>query len=157
MSLNIKKNSGFTLIELLVVVAITIIAATIVMYNMSGQRNSQALNNAEDDTVALLNQARTYTLSAYQGFQYGVHFTTSLNKIYLFSGTSYSTGTTTKEVAFDDTVTVSSTSFSGGGSDVIFNSNSGDTTEYGTLVIKNAATNATKTITITKNGFVSGN
>ena len=151
----IKNEFGFTLIELLVIIALIVTTCTIVFYNYSAHRNTQALNNGEDEIISLLNEARSRTLSGENNAQYGVHFQT--NKVILFSGTTFATaGTSTSVVDLDATVHISSMGLTGGVSDVVFKKVTGNTDAYGTLVITGASAPLQKTITITKNGFVSG-
>ena len=150
------KNRGFTLIEMLIVVFLVITLSTLVFYNLSSRRTSQALNNGEDEIVALVNEARGSTISGENGSQYGVHFET--HKAVLFAGTTYTVGSSTnKEYDLDGAVTINSTSLSGGSSDMVFKKLTGDTDQYGTIQIISTPGNATKTITVSKNGFVTGN
>ena len=157
----IKKNThhtnrGFTLIEMLIVVFLVITLSTLVFYNLSSRRTSQALNNGEDEIVALVNEARGNTISGENGSQYGVHFETK--KAILFAGTTYTVGSSTnKEYDFDGAVTINSISLAGGSSDMVFKKLTGDTDQYGTVQITSTPGNATKTITVSKNGFVAGN
>ena len=153
----LHTQKGFTLIELLIVIIILVIAATIVSFNFSAHKTTQALNNGEDETVSLLNEARSRTLAAENNIQYGVHFSSS--KAILFSGTTFIDGAAgNKEVDFDSTITMSSILLAGGGSDVVFQKMTGETSAYGTLILqKTATTLGQKTITITKPGLVSGN
>ena len=149
-------QAGFTLIELLIVIVLVVAACTIVFYNYSAHRNGQAFNNGEDDVISLINEARSRTLDAEGDMQYGVHFET--NKAILFAGTSFSAASSTsEEVDFDATVTLSSINLAGSSQDVVFDQLTGDTDDYGTLVLSSGIIATPKTITITKEGFASGN
>ncbi len=158
-----KKNNhtfytaGFTLVEVLAVVFIIAVVATIVLYSLPAQRSSQVLNNGEDEIIALVNEARSRTLSAEGNISYGVHFESG--RIVLFPGSVFYDGLAgNREVTFDSTVTLTSISLASGTPDIIFQKLTGETDEYGTMILKNTATTTgEKTITISRAGLVSGN
>ena len=153
-----KKNNetGFTLIELLVIIVLITITCTIVFYNYSAHRNSQAFNNGEDEIISMINDARSRTLAGENNAQYGVHFQST--KAILFAGTSFATAaSSTSEFDLDTTVQVSSMSLGGGVSDIVFKKVTGNTDNYGTITLTSSTIASPKIITITKNGFVSGN
>ena len=115
----------------------------------------QALSNDEEQVIALLNEARSRTVSGDQNMQYGVHIQT--NKVVLFQGTVFSDGiATNREVLFDSGNHAESISLGGGVSDAIFKKMTGETDGYGTFLLKNASGSSQKTITITKVGLASG-
>ena len=150
-----KKNLGFTLIEILVVISIIAIMASIAMYNLSAKRDMQALNNDNEQVIALLNEARSRTVSGDQNMQYGVHV--QANKVVLFQGAIFSDGVSTnREVLFDSNNHAESISLEGGVSDIIFKKMTGETDGYGTFLLKNASGSSWKTITISKVGLASG-
>ena len=157
----IKKNTyntnrGFTLIEMLIVIVLVTTISTIVFYNVSSRRTTQVLGNSEDEIVALVNEARGSTISGNNGTQYGVHFETT--KAVLFAGTTYSSSATSnKEYDLDGATSITSISLAGGTSNMIFKKLTGDTDQYGTIVITSSPGSATKTITVSKNGLVNGN
>ncbi len=149
-------SRGFTLIEIIVVICIVAVMGSVVMYNLSAKRNDQTVNSAEDEVVALLNEARSSTLSAEQNLQYGVHFQT--NQAILFQGATYVSGATgTREISIDPSINITSISLATGGSDIVFDKMTGSTGEYGSLVVKNISSSEQKTITITKAGLITGN
>ena len=150
-------TAGFTLIELILVIAIIAIMATIAALSFSGFHSGQAVPNTVNEATALLNEARSRTLAGDSGNQYGVHIQS--DRVVLFTGTSYSsTSTTNKVILNDSTVTSASTTLQGGGSEVIFNKLTGETSDYGYFVVKqNSSTKIQKTITISQTGLVSSN
>lgn len=81
---------GFTLIELLVVVAIAVFVAVLVVSNISGLRRSAALGQAVDETLGLLREARSKTLSSEGASGYGVRF--EADRVILFRGGAYVAG-----------------------------------------------------------------
>jgi len=152
-----KYQTGRTLIEILFVIVIIVVLAAIVALSFSGFKKGQALPTGVDEVVALLNEARSRTLAAENGLQYGVHLAS--DRAVLFNGTTYASGTSTnKTIMMDSTVTITSITLTGGGADVVFNKLTGETSQYGTLIVKNTSTTVgQKTITITKTGLISSN
>ncbi len=154
---NMNKTRGFTLPEILVGIAIMAVIATLIAVNVSSFIQGQALNNAVDEVTVLLNDARTRTLSASGSNYYGVRLEST--KATLFLGPTYSSGTSTNKVYTPhSSIVLSSITLNGGGADVFFDPVNGDTSNYGTLIVKRSSTTSgQKTITITKTGLVSSN
>jgi Tfp pilus assembly protein FimT len=154
-----KKHAaaGAVLVQILIVVLMIGILVTIVTPRFAELRQAQAIPVGVDEIAAVLNEARSRTLSDESGLQYGVHFASSAAT--LFSGTTYSSSASTnKVVTIDSQLSISSISLNGGGSDVIFNKLTGETDDYGTLIVKRASTTTgQRTITISKTGLISTN
>lgn len=152
-----KYSKGFSLPEILVGVAVMAIIATVIAMNVASFIQGQALNNAVDEVTALINDARTRTLSASGSNYYGVHLEST--KATLFLGPTYSSGTATNKVyTLHSSIVLSSITLTGGGADVFFDPVNGDTNNYGTLIVKRSSTTAgQKTLTISKTGLVSSN
>ena len=66
-------TGGYMLMQLIIGIVIIIILASITTLRLSSFTEAQALNNTVDDVTALLNQARSRTISADAGATYGVH------------------------------------------------------------------------------------
>jgi len=153
-----KRITGFTFIELILVVAITGLIISIVLPTLSKFKEEQSLKNTVSAVVAILNQARSDTLSSLSSTNYGVYFDTS--KAVYFVGPTYTAGTSTNQVfLFSDVTSVPVSGgliFNGGGSIVVFNRLTGDTSNYGTIRIQLVSNSSIyKTITVGKTGFVS--
>jgi Tfp pilus assembly protein FimT len=133
----IKKNKGISLMEMLVIISIIGIISAIVISNSSDFRKKQALKNTTEDVVSLLNEARNNTLSSKNLNTYGVHF--DINKAILFSGTSFADAPSNKQIDFDSSVNIpedGGISLEGGGDDIVFHRMTGETSEYGTIIIQ---------------------
>lgn len=154
-----KNTKGSTLVETLVVVGIVMVIAGIVSLSFSSFRYGQALPNDVDDVTALLNEARSRTISGDAGAQYGVHFQS--DRAVLFVGNTYVAGAVgNKTIIVNPMIIITSISLNGGGVDVVFNKLTGETSQYGTLVEKyndGSINPPNKTITISKTGLVSSN
>lgn len=152
-----RVEDGFLLIQMILALVIVGILATTIFVSLSSGREKQALANAVEETLSAFSEARSRTIAGENNTQYGVHIGSS--SVTIFQGSSYSSGASTNRVvSLDNAVTITSISLSGGGSDVIFSRLTGDTTQYGTLVVKRSSTTAgQKTITIGKTGIASSN
>lgn len=158
--MKILKNQGISLLEILFVISIIIVITVMIVLNLSKFRSEQALQNTTSDIISLLNEARTNTISSKNATYYSVHFESA--RAVLFTGGTFTEPVSTnKQIDIDSSVTIPASvgiSLNGGGSDVIFTRISGDTQDYGTIIVR-LTSDATrqKTITINKTGIVSSN
>ena len=147
----IKK--GFTLSEVLVVLGMLSVISVVVFSIFITFRKSQSLDLDVETIVETLNQARSQTLSSYNGSVYGVHFI--YPKIILFTGNTYSANDSlNKEILLNASNVTLTTSLVGGGSDVIFNRLTGSTAQSGTIVLSAPSISKTKTINIYSTGLI---
>ncbi len=147
---------GFTLIELLIVIGVTVLLCAIILSTLIGFRKNQALEKDTEIVIQLLNQARAQTVSSKGATVYGVHFTAP--QVVLFTGSTYVSGSITNQVVdLTSTDTILTISLAGGGSDVIFQRLTGQTSQNGTVVISSPGISRTKTVTIYKTGVVDSN
>lgn len=152
-ALNKKNNKGVTVAELLIAIAILGILSGIVINSLVSFRKNQALQKDTELVVELLNQARNQTISTKNLSQYGVHFTSTT--VTIFTGPTYSNGATGNQVfTLNSTDTILSITLTGGGSDVIFNRLTGETSQNGTIVVSSPGITETKTVTIYKTGVI---
>ncbi len=149
------RQHGFTLIEVLISVFIIIMVTTIITVSLSRYTRTQSLNGATRLVVSEIEDARSRTLSSQGSSQYGVFFDD--NRVVLFQGDSYDSGAATnEETVLDTRVEITDVTLTGGGSAMIFERLSGETTHNGTIEI--ALTSDAlimRTITVQKTGLVS--
>lgn len=150
-----QKNAGFLLIQLVIVLVVITIISSIVVLNLSNFSEAQQLNNNVDEVTALVNEARSRTLLGEATNYYGVHLEDT--KAVLFPGPSYSDGAVgNKKIVLNTAIEIESISLAGGGSDIIFTQLTGDTSQYGTFIMKRVSTTAgQKTLSVSKSGIVS--
>jgi Tfp pilus assembly protein FimT len=135
--MKIIQNRGISLMEILIIISIIGIISAIVIPNSSDFRKKQALKNTTEDVVSLLNEARNSTLSSKNLNNYGVHF--DVDKAILFSGTSFVDASSNKQIDFDSSVNIpedGGINLEGGGNDIVFHRMTGETSEYGTIIIQ---------------------
>lgn len=149
-----SSGAGYTLIEMLIVIAILGIAVSIVSLNFSASRGRHELNNDTDAVVSLINEARSRTLAGDSGSAYGIHVESS--KAVLFSGATFAADATgNKEVMMDSGIEIATIDLAGGAADIFFKKLTGDTDQYGTLVVERTAEPSDhRTISIEKTGLV---
>ena len=153
------QNKGISFVEIIVIISIISLICAFAIPNLSQFHKQQTLNNAVEDTVSLINEARNNTISSKNSNTYGIHFESS--KVTLFAGSSYNISSANEEIDFDSSVAIPSTggiNLNGGGSDVVFDRISGDTSKYGTIIIQLVSdTTKQKIISISKIGIISTN
>ncbi len=147
-------QSGITIAEVVIIIAIVAILAVISIGPLSAFRQKQALQNTTNAVVSILNEARTKTLAGYDDTSYGVHIESG--KITLFTGTSYSSSTSTNENFFVESPVTLSWSLAGSASEILFTRLTGTTNQYGTITLT-LPSGSTRTITITQTGSVTRN
>jgi type II secretory pathway pseudopilin PulG len=136
---NAKK--AFTLIELLVVIAISILLVLLAVSFFSSFRNSQVLQGETSQALSLLNKAQSYTLNSESDSEYGVRV--NADQLILFKGLAFSSSSPSNEAyPLHSAVAISSTTLSGGGTDIVFVRLTGDTSNDGsfTVYLKNDPT-----------------
>lgn len=132
--LKTKNGRGFTLVEIIIIVAIIVILSALTFQSFSNLSEREALDKEALHVLSLLHEARSLTLSSKNATQYGVHLENS--RAILFPGSSYSAGNpANKIVDLKESVTISTITLTGGGSDVIFNRLTGATGESGTTTL----------------------
>jgi prepilin-type N-terminal cleavage/methylation domain-containing protein len=150
---------GITLIEIIIVISIIGIISAITVPNLSNFHRQQELKNTTEDIFSLLNEARNNTISSKNSTTYGVHFLS--DKAILFTGTTYNDSTENKQIDFDSAVRipdVGGINLNGGGDDVVFARITGDTENYGTIIIQLVSDiTVQKTININKIGIIGVN
>lgn len=120
---------GISLIELLIVIGILSMVVSMVIYSFSRVGGSEALDTTVMSVVAVLNEAKSQSVSSKNQSAYGVRIFN--NKLVSFRNTY---GTENKETTISNLVTISTST--GIGTDIIFNNVTGNTSASGTITIK---------------------
>lgn len=149
-------KKGFTIIEIVIVIAIIVVVSALIIDSFPRLNASQALSKDTAGLIAVLNQARTETLSSRNDSTYGVHIST--NQLTLFMGSSYVVGDSNNvDIPFNSQVMVGSYSLQGGGSDIVFNRLTGETSQYGSITLRLVSdATQTKTVNISATGIING-
>ncbi len=154
------KNSytrGVTVAEVLVVVAVMALIFGVVMPQFSNIKESQVLKNTTSDILSSLNKAQSQTLASVSSSSYGVHFQS--DKIVIFTGTSYSAGSSSNvSINVSAPATITNVTFGGVSAtsgDIYFNRLSGAPNTSGTITV--SSTNYSKIVTISATGVASSN
>ncbi len=156
----ILYKKGFTVIELLMVIAIIGIISLMSFPKLSDFKQAQSLKNTTGDMMALLNKAKSDSLSSLNSNNYSIHFEN--DRMVYFVGDTYSSSDSSNEVIYFETqVSIPSTggiNLNGGGDNVIFSKLAGNVIGYGTITLQiTSDPTRQKIVTIEKTGAISSN
>jgi len=152
---NSELQRGVTLIEILMSIGVLMLFSFLFLSSLSSYQDTQVLNTETDIMLGVVLDALTKTIKAEGGSQYGVHFESE--KIVLFKGVVYDIFDSDNiEHFLDGLVSISDILINGGGSDVVFKKNTGETDFYGTITLSlNKDPAQYRTITIYETGVAS--
>lgn len=131
-----ERRSGFTLIEMMVVLALIAIISIGSFAAFGNASSAKSVKDALDEMEALLIAARKKSITQENGARWGVHVenTTSTNRLVMFSGATYASGTPSNFYAMKRNIVltnpVSSSTY-----DVLFNPITGFLSEKKILTI----------------------
>lgn len=150
---NSKSKSGFSLIEILIVIGILGMLLSMSFYFFPAFGKRDALEKDVAGLVAMMREARSSSVLSKNASAFGVHL--QENKAVLFEGDSYVSGGPNEEVMqFSKKVYLSSYSLNMGGSDIVFDRLTGNTSNYGTVTLSLKDNSTSTTITILETGVV---
>lgn len=136
------------------VLAVFAVAISAIL-NSFGQLNQNQVINKNTELVAtVLREARSLTLSSKGGNQYGIHLESS--QAVLFQGSTYNpVATSNVSYLLNPLGNISGVTLVGGGSEIIFDRLTGDTSQSGIIKLSLVADqSSTRTITISSTGLV---
>lgn len=154
----LNQNHGVTLVEIVVILAILIIILAISFSSFINLNKSEALSKQAVDIVAILENARSQTLSSKNSSQYGVHF--SENSVVFFKGNDYGSAGANDivNINLNPNVFISTISLYGSGDNVIFERVTGKTAQFGSITVSLKSNNSlTKTVNINATGLIEVN
>ncbi|MSR71570.1 MAG: prepilin-type N-terminal cleavage/methylation domain-containing protein [Candidatus Taylorbacteria bacterium] len=142
---------GFSLVEVLIAISIMVVIGALGIVSLVSYGRKENLEMTTAKIQALLEEARSLTLSSRNDMQYGVHLNN--HEAVLFQGAIYAISSESNQsFVFSDSVNVSS-DFVGGGVDVLFDRLRGTTDNYGTTTITSSL-GISKEIIIHKTGLI---
>lgn len=158
--MSLKKHTttnAFTLIELMVVIAISVLLVLVTISFFSSFRNSQVLQGETSQALSMLNKAQAYTLNSKGDSAYGVRV--NGDQLILFQGLVFSSSSPSNEAyVLNTAVAIASTTLSGGGTDIVFDRLTGDTSNNGSFAVYLKSDVAQKNfISVSKTGATAQN
>ncbi|HEY4487347.1 MAG TPA: prepilin-type N-terminal cleavage/methylation domain-containing protein [Candidatus Paceibacterota bacterium] len=149
-----RLSHGFALIELLISIAIIMLLSVMTYQTFQVTNSSKVLDTTALNVLTQLREARSLALSSKNAQEWGLHIATS--SVTLFESSTYDAGNTTNVVVpLNALVEIASTTLAGGAADVIFQRLSGETDQYGSIVLSLVASSSQqKTITVYQTGTI---
>lgn len=143
---------GFTLVELIISVAIMAVLSGLLLSSFNTSAKRQAVDKGADTLVALVNEARSLTISSKAASSYGVWFASTTAT--LFTGTSFSgSSAQNRTMSLDSRLAITNISLNAATSSIVFDKLTGSTSHYGSFRLT-LTTDPTiyKTISVYKTG-----
>lgn len=151
------KNKGFTLLEVMVALSILVLISVFLVSPLMSFYRRIVFNNTVENILSTLEEARKSTLSSYKSSQYGVHFES--NRMVFYKGNMFvEPNPDNVETTLNNLVEIYSIIISGGGSDILFDRLTGETSNGAQLsvrLVNNPAVD--RTITVYASGLVENN
>lgn len=149
------NNKGFTAIELIISIAVVTTLAALIISAFRGFRDAQVLNGSAEGTANLISEAHSNTLGSKKSLQHGIHI--EMNRLVIFEGTVFSeSNPANRELKISSQVEISVISLNGGGSDIVFQKLTGETSQYGMITLRlKGNPSKIKTVTVSQAGAVS--
>ncbi len=143
---------GVTLLETLVAMAVLVAVSLAIMGGLASFREAAALNQAVDEALGLLREARAKTLGSEGAIGYGVHF--SPGSVTLFPGGTYTADNPLNVIVMlPKAVMVSDIALSTTTGSVVFERLSGQSPAAGTVSFTAIRSGRIKTIQILSSGI----
>jgi len=128
---------GFTLIEILIVIGISAILVSLSgsVYISLSQRSD--VDREAQELESVLSLARSKTLASHNEQSFGVHINSATNEYFLFEGASYNPiAPGNKRFDIASGVSISSLNLNGGGSDIVFDRLTGESSDFGSVILQ---------------------
>lgn len=144
---------SLTLVETLLVIAIVAVLLSLAGIYLPQFLTTNYLETGTDDLVWSLRQIREKSLAGEDDSQWGVYFPPeNRNKFILFKGSSYP-GEIYEDKNLPSPITIKEVNLEGGGNTITFIKNTGETTNFGYLILS-SQDQKLKKIVINKIGLI---
>lgn len=147
-------HKGFTFIETLVAMAVLVLLATAVISGLAGFHETSGLDQAVDETIELLRDARSRTLGSENAASYGVHFASTSVTMFI-GGTWNSSDPSNVVMALPSAVRISSIALSTTTASVVFERLTGEAAGAGTISFITLRSGKTAGVRIFSSGLFS--
>ncbi len=149
----LKRSGGYTLMELLMVIVIFTIIMSVSLYFFLGASKKEALEKDAAGLTALIRNARLLSVASKNALPFGIHIQN--DKAVLFEGSSYiAGGANEKIITFSREVYMSLYTLNLNSPDIVFNRLTGNTSNYGAIMLSLKDGSASTTITILRTGVI---
>lgn len=149
-----RNRAGFTFMETLVAVAVLVLLAVVIVSGLAGFRETAGLDQAVDETIELLRDARSRTLGSENAASYGVHFEPT--SVTMFTGWAWNASDPSNVVvALPSAVRISSIALSTTTASVVFERLTGEAAAAGTISFITLRSGKTAGVRIFSSGLFS--
>ena len=151
--MNKNKKNGLTILEVLIVVSFLSLLSAMTIFSFSNLSKRELIVKEVNNIVAILNEARSLTLSSEGDSQYGVRIEN--NKVVFFKGDSFEiSNPNNRDYILSPKVTILSDELVGG-PDIVYKRLTGSSDQYGSIfVVLVSDPNTSKQIKIFSTGVV---
>jgi len=150
-----RRAAGVTLLELLLTIALVAVLSAMVGPFLANSLNTRSLDIFSSQAVDALREAQFSAVNGRGAASFGVHF--EAGQFVFFTGPAYNPADADNQAhIFDDGVSITAITLTGGGADVHFSSHRGIPSESGTVVFSDGG-GQTKTVTIGAAGMLDVN
>ena len=150
------KPQGFTLIEMVIILGMMTLLTLVTGVLFSSTLGRNQTENVTKDLVSNLRRAQWQTMNGHENVVWSVHVES--DRFVLFQGTSYVDGAPTNlETNLPNDIGITTVTLNGGGVNVLFDSDYGESTTHGSIVIDNQHSEETRTVTINAVGMIDAN
>ncbi|MBU0976408.1 MAG: type II secretion system protein [Patescibacteria group bacterium] len=148
-----KSDKGITLVEIVIVIGLlaVLIGMAVPIYRTSYTKGD--LDTSVSQVLSTIRLAQSKAMSGEGASKFGIHFDSSTTpyQYVLFKGDVYNSVDPYNQVSkISKQITITSLSFNGGGSDLVFEKYTGETNNSGTITLRNVSG---ETIDITINNI----
>lgn len=147
------NKKGFSILEIVLVMAIICVLLGLTVNYYSGTQIRADIDTQAANIVHYLRLAQSSAAAGLNNESHGIHFQPESYTI--FHGDTYDPNSMDNfQVMFPETMTINSLSLNGGGTDLIFSKTTGETAQFGTIMLNSNQINKTVTITVSPVGTV---
>lgn len=150
------RHKALSIIEIIVVIGLFTMLLAFVAPQMVGLILRNDIEVASQELVHVLRKANAQASTQVHDSAWGVNFDSGNAEYTLFSGTGYSSRNSDRDIIYTlpNSISFGSISLNGGGTEVVFDQITGESSQHGTLEIS-GSDGQTRTISINSLGNVS--
>lgn len=148
------KKNGYTLIELIISLSIIAILSVGIVVTYQYFKRDTETETAAQKIIASLREVQSRALASQDNSTWGIHL--GRNSYVIFSGTYDQTNPKNETIVLGTSVVIDNISLHNSVNEIIFSKLTGATENYGQFDVVSIVSGSAKTITVTKEGKITG-